>query len=1673
MAIKDKTDKKDAAAKEKNGSGGKDTKIPNSSSLYDIFKKMLEEDKEKWTSFMKDMTSFTSAYVKDIEKLIAKMKDTATLMNVSLTTIEEQYGDIVANLDYINKIVGVMSSFSQSQLVKGNAVRDVKKLSDNLVVCASYISDSLLEVRSILAESMSNSIGNISNMLVSNPIEFISRMKAGEPIGQDVNGPLEEYYNIIKLVADIANYSSKVSIKDIKKSSKAVLMAMKSIIRIRRFLNLRSIFLRPLSVPATKFLESLPHIWELVHTAQAAELEFLANSEKVKPRVLKRAVKDFFKTYVYMIVGAAELGAGILTGNFDSKFLGITLKKTRVKHKDMIFGLVAAIGLSKYLEVLAKFSKPVFDELAEIGENKRDVKKGVKVMFSSYAKIIHSVSTLKIPKEFYLNALRLIAVSAELSLLFIVAEEMINGLIKLGTNLRSVRRGLRAFSLIFIGGGLFKRRSNSLVGMVASVRITPAVMLNALKLIAFTALMSIEFMLMNGLVTAITRLGRRKRLIKKGLRAFHWAVLKMIDIVTDRRIRRLKLLTVVRSLALITIMTTGFMLAMIPMQAIGMMAPFLALAIISVASATVVLPMMIFNLKLVWVFRKTIVRGARYMMLLGRAYLNFARALRKMSRFNIVSAVAAIIVMTGAIILAVISFIFVGKAGRKAALGIAVTVSISLSLILMAATLALVGLAVRNIDFLGILAFIGVVALIVAAYAVLGLLMVEIAVLIIPTLIATIGICMSLRKMARTVKKLEKLDIDEKKVKDNIRALIRCVTEPLAELDGKSMSSLLAAKIKIRRLRKITNSIYKIAKLVRNMANLEFTDYNGNKTKMKESDFITAVTNGKRVIQSILGIFITPDVKDTEIMTQLDRVGISLVHKMRKLKRITRIIGRMCTIVANMAKLKMPDMAAGLDKNGVPLGWKVMTEADFENVIKNGEAVISSILSIFVNPDGSDTEAMIQLEKVDFTLVHKMRQLKRITRAIGKTASLVADMAALKMPDPAGEFDKDGKATKWILMTGNSFEKTIENGQKVISSILNIFFKDGKETEVMTNLDKVSLSMKIKMRRLSKITDSIASAAAVITGIASLKYPTEFIEKGEPTAYKLMNTTDFENAALNGAAVVKIIASLFGDTDTIISTATGSVTISPIPSNTLEKIDMSTRRKIGLIAGITKSLGKMASVIASVSSLKIPEAFDAEGNPTSYRKLKDSDFKDFATNSATVIKTVCGAITDAISDGDIENIKRRTLKRFKEIMDCGIGSFSSIVDIISKMATGQFSVIETDEAGHPLLDKNGVQKTVLKTFNDIDIPGATKKMGEVIRMYLTSVGTIFENKDTKNLAKAISKNMPENMGIEGISSFIDSIVNLSLGKFPVIETDEAGHTIMVDGSPSVIYKSLGTADIKNAVSKISTLYSAYINGMSSLFLDSKGNTTQLAENAASLSSVFYGSDGLLDSIDRMSASAEKLMSVANLEDLDGKVKSLVTAYKTLVTEFDKATVGQVVLMTDPLGEFISMTNRLFAVSLTDQTGKNINQSFDSMGKFVERLNKVDDGKLAKMASISKNMADFARKINGNFDKLADIMNEKMVTALEKVEETLKEVNKTMTEVPNKIAASRASVSLGGGGVQQQAAAGTDNKSADKKDDKKDNKKDKAGKNVTGKSINNCIVQADDGTYAIAIVQKSE
>ena len=96
-------------------------------------------------------------------------------------------------------------------------------------------------------------------------------------------------------------------------------------------------------------------------------------------------------------------------------------------------------------------------------------------------------------------------------------------------------------------------------------------------------------------------------------------------------------------------------------------------------------------------------------------------------------------------------------------------------------------------------------------------------------------------------------------------------------------------------------------------------------------------------------------------------------------------------------------------------------------------------------------------------------------------------------------------------------------------------------------------------------------------------------------------------------------------------------------------------------------------------------------------------------------------------------------------------------------------------------------------------------------------------------------------------------------------------------------------------------------------------------------------------------------------------------------------------------------------------------------KFLDAIDKVDNSNLKTSVSLFEQMARLSESISGNFDGLAQTINDKIAPLLE-------ELNKLLEEVPEKIKEKTGGGSEGGSGSE------SDSKSEKKKDDKKDKEK---------------------------------
>ena len=372
---------------------------------------------------------------------------------------------------------------------------------------------------------------------------------------------------------------------------------------------------------------------------------------------------------------------------------------------------------------------------------------------------------------------------------------------------------------------------------------------------------------------------------------------------------------------------------------------------------------------------------------------------------------------------------------------------------------------------------------------------------------------------------------------------------------------------------------------------------------------------------------------------------------------------------------------------------------------------------------------------------------------IASGVALVFSGAALLLAGAIGAFV--GLATKL-----SKAEIDTEGVKKKTNSILNTFVGKGGIVDIIDSIPILKLTRAtIKTVQLSGIVGCVGRMAKTLSKIASLKFPTAFDKNGKGIKYHEMGANDFAEAASNGISIVSFFTAMFDDRPTTLTVGGKSVTIRPISMSALNKITLSTRIKFGFLNGIVKSIGGMASTVASVASLKVPIAWDKDGNPTEYEKIKDTDF----TSAKERIVELATFFTQAIADASVtvQNVKKKNLKRIKLALST-IEPVVGIVDTIKTLAEGTVPIykevngqIEKDKDGNPVV-------TGYRRLSDW-LPTAKTEIERNITSIITSVldpiSRITSNDDMKKKLKAM-KNFNEDYG-ESIQDIINTVSSIN------------------------------------------------------------------------------------------------------------------------------------------------------------------------------------------------------------------------------------------------------------------------------------------------------------------------
>ena len=417
-----------------------------------------------------------------------------------------------------------------------------------------------------------------------------------------------------------------------------------------------------------------------------------------------------------------------------------------------------------------------------------------------------------------------------------------------------------------------------------------------------------------------------------------------------------------------------------------------------------------------------------------------------------------------------------------------------------------------------------------------------------------------------------------------------------------------------------------------------------------------------------------------------------------------------------------------------------------------------------------------------------------------------------------------------------------------------------------------------------------------------------------------------------------------------------------------------------LLLPIVVAVGIMAKTLQDIASLAIPTGFDEEGKATGYRQMTTEDFSLAASNVALIATTLIGAITAPEISDRIDNMRRSTIKKIQGILEA-IGSLDSIVYVIQQMV--QMSVpTEYDSEGKPT-----AFRVITAEEREIAIQNTITLMTELLKAMtsddVTSALDNMSRKARKNLEAVMSS-------CAGVKDLIDAVKNAA---------------------------SFDQQTIANGIGNVKEAILRYAGVINDLFVDKWGWTKKeitlfgrwkinipwyqivdkaeidmdgmkrAVEKMDELASTINPLKSLVDSISALGKSEEAAVAIKGIDVL----KNIVVGYTQIFTGDDKGKGGVNISATGEkkfarFKELVEYHDYFSNIQTKDLTANT-----DQFVRFIDKANSIDTEKLKTVRDMFEQMAEFSKSVHGDFDRLADVLSEKLCDVLEKLQKTLDDI----------------------------------------------------------------------------------
>lgn len=378
--------------------------------------------------------------------------------------------------------------------------------------------------------------------------------------------------------------------------------------------------------------------------------------------------------------------------------------------------------------------------------------------------------------------------------------------------------------------------------------------------------------------------------------------------------------------------------------------------------------------------------------------------------------------------------------------------------------------------------------------------------------------------------------------------------------------------------------------------------------------------------------------------------------------------------------------------------------------------------------------------------------------------------------------------------------------------------------------------------------------------------------------------------------------------------------------------------------------------------------------------LQDGDrVKEAMDQFPGLITSFVGAIT-AVKIADILKavVKANLLAAAIAPASRAIGG---MINVIKEMADGSF---EFNDPNHP---GEIVEYNVIEMFN----AGLLDKIGENLTVLIKGFAESIASVDWATCKKVMNReDFMKSLGdaIGPVYQLVDMVKNMAEGTI-TIDDEDVNFVDWINGNSSKITKSIQSMILAfmDAMSMGMGLGNAE-DWWDDVFEEYMDAAKDGLEEVPELIELIIGmSDGLLTVCGKI----DELTATDSFMNFDVYLSKMCQG---LVGWYDDNLFKNLDDIEKAVDQLVDITKDMVKISGNieelDGTGEVFDKFIDGNVRFVDSINKLDTSKANALAHVFDKLASLSESLNGNFDKLADAISDKLINTLQQLNDTISE-----------------------------------------------------------------------------------